>query len=401
MIELALKARLPLIAVHTTDLVNLPTVLEFLAGGRKPEVLGNPSALSGDDKLYFVVADKVDKSEPFGKSNRKLYDDLSTRDSSVVLVNASKIPYDFYDAGEMPVPKGLIVQIMAKSGMSKAKIDEILPGLGGLTIKEISEVVSLCQARYHSVSVMGITKIRKETMPAARGLVLVDTEMSYHFPNQTLDARLHGLEKFLLGDYDWRLRPRGCLLYGTPGTGKTVGAKYIATKMGLPLYRLDVGAVKGKYVGESEHALKYALAKADREEPSILLIDEVEKLFRASHDQGTTTNLLAELLWWLAEHKSRLFTVMTSNDVKAIPPELHREGRIDFDLEMKGLSEKEGRLFMEGLIKSFGQDVDSWKDSLRSLQEIFWPPGEATVPHSRVAEVVKDVLRKRLMEEES
>lgn len=120
-------------------------------------------------------------------------------------------------------------------------------------------------------------------------------------------------------------------------TGKTLACKYIAKQWGLPLYRIDIGALKAKYVGESEQFLRNALSQVDTIAPCIVLIDEAEKAFTTQHDSGVTSSLLGSLLWWMQEHTSKVFTVLTTNNKDIIPRELYREGRIDDIMVFKGL----------------------------------------------------------------
>ena len=119
-----------------------------------------------------------------------------------------------------------------------------------------------------------------------------------------------------------------------------MGAKYIAQTLGVPLYHLDISGLKNKYVGASEDNLQAALAQIDQVEPCVVLIDEVEKIFAAQNDTGVTSSLLSTMLWWLQEHPTRVFTVMTTNNKNSIPPELYREGRIDDVMLFQGLETK-------------------------------------------------------------
>lgn len=125
--------------------------------------------------------------------------------------------------------------------------------------------------------------------------------------------------------------PRGVLLVGVPGCGKSLSAKAIAASWELPLYRLDMSSILGQYVGESEGRLREALATADHVAPCVLWIDEIEKaLGGGSHDStGITQRLIGQFLYWLQESEARVFVVATANDVSQLPPELLRRGRFD------------------------------------------------------------------------
>ena len=123
--------------------------------------------------------------------------------------------------------------------------------------------------------------------------------------------------------------PRGILLVGVPGCGKSLSAKAIAVSWSLPLYRLDLGTIHGQYLGQSEGRLKEALATADHVAPCVLWIDEIEKGLAGGGDGGTTSRLVGQFLFWLQESRARVFVVATANDVSRLPPELLRRGRFD------------------------------------------------------------------------
>jgi SpoVK/Ycf46/Vps4 family AAA+-type ATPase len=125
-------------------------------------------------------------------------------------------------------------------------------------------------------------------------------------------------------------RPKGALLFGVQGGGKSLAAKAIAGVWGLPLLRLDMGTLFNKYVGETERNLREALKLADTMAPCVLWLDEIEKgLSAGDSDNGTSKRLLGTLLTWMAERKSAVFMVATSNDISQLPPELMRKGRFD------------------------------------------------------------------------
>jgi len=141
--------------------------------------------------------------------------------------------------------------------------------------------------------------------------------------------RKHQLMKADLRDSELR-PPRGVLLVGVPGCGKSLSAKAIAAAWQLPLYRLDFATILGQYVGQSEGRFREALDTADRIAPCVLWIDEIEKGLAGQHDStGVSRRLIGQFLFWLQESTSRVFIVATSNDVRSLPPELLRKGRFD------------------------------------------------------------------------
>jgi AAA+ superfamily predicted ATPase len=126
--------------------------------------------------------------------------------------------------------------------------------------------------------------------------------------------------------------PKGLLLLGVQGCGKSMIAKAVAAGFGVPLVRLDFGALYNKFHGETERNLREALAAAEQLSPCVLWIDEIEKGLSSddgNSDGGVSRRVLGYLLTWMAERTSRVFLVATANQVSALPPELLRKGRFD------------------------------------------------------------------------
>ncbi len=125
--------------------------------------------------------------------------------------------------------------------------------------------------------------------------------------------------------------PRGVLLTGVPGCGKSLIARAVAGTWGMALAALDVGRLHGSLVGESEGRLREALTAAEAMAPVVLWIDEIEKAFShgEQNDGGVSQRVLGVLLRWLQERQDGVFVVATSNDVTALPPEVTRRGRFD------------------------------------------------------------------------
>ncbi|WP_335908487.1 AAA family ATPase [Shewanella indica] len=125
-------------------------------------------------------------------------------------------------------------------------------------------------------------------------------------------------------------KPKGVMLLGVQGSGKSLAAKAVAGIWQRPLLRLDMAGLYNKYIGETERNLKKALEMAELMAPCVLWIDEIEKgLGSSNSDEGTSKRILGTLLTWMAERKSEVFMVATANDISALPPELLRKGRLD------------------------------------------------------------------------
>jgi hypothetical protein len=127
--------------------------------------------------------------------------------------------------------------------------------------------------------------------------------------------------------------PKGCLLVGIPGCGKSLTAKAISTALQVPLLRLDLGALKSKFVGESEGNLRRALQVIDTVGRSVVWIDEIEKALGGATDGGSdggvSLDALGTVLSWMQDRRGESFIIATANDVSKLPPELLRKGRFD------------------------------------------------------------------------
>lgn len=141
--------------------------------------------------------------------------------------------------------------------------------------------------------------------------------------------------------------PKGILLIGIPGCGKSLTAKAVGAFYKMPLLRLDVGKVMGSLVGSSEENMRKAIATAEAVAPAILWLDELEKGFSGTassgqSDAGTTARVFGTFITWLQEKTSPVFTIATANDVSQLPPELMRKGRFDeiFFVDLPSASER-------------------------------------------------------------
>src|SRR5262245_33158577 len=125
--------------------------------------------------------------------------------------------------------------------------------------------------------------------------------------------------------------PKGILLLGVQGAGKSLAAKAVAGTWGVPLLRLDFATLYNKWLGETERNLREALKFADAMAPCVLWMDEIEKgvATGTAEGGGESRRLLGTILTWMAERKSKVFMVATANDIEALPPELIRKGRFD------------------------------------------------------------------------
>ncbi len=253
-------------------------------------------------------------------------------------------------------------------------IGEVAISLKGLTKLEIDHVLNMIIESKNNISISGrdiIIKEKGQIIKKSSILEIID------FKEKIEDiGGLEGLKEWLKSKAQVFRRldeakkfgvdtPKGVLLVGMPGCGKSLAAKASARLFNVPLLRLDIGRLLGKYVGESEHNMRVALKTAESISPCILWIDEIEKAFAGINQDGgasdITKRLFGQFLTWLQEKENTVFVVATANDITAFPPEFLRKGRFDevFFIDFPNEEERE-RIFEIHLEKrgKFTDDVD-------------------------------------------
>lgn len=159
--------------------------------------------------------------------------------------------------------------------------------------------------------------------------------------------------------------PKGILMLGVQGCGKSLCAKAVSNLWQLPLLRFDMGRMFGSYVGSSEENVRRAIAVAESVAPAILWVDEIDKAFAGSQgsgatDGGTTARVFGTFLTWLSEKTAPVFVVATANDISQLPPELMRKGRLD-EIFFVDLPSREERLEIFRIhITKRGRDAESF-----------------------------------------
>jgi SpoVK/Ycf46/Vps4 family AAA+-type ATPase len=187
---------------------------------------------------------------------------------------------------------------------------------GAITESDVAEVT---RAKYELLSPEGAVSFEYETASFAEVAGLTHLK-------QWIDRRR---TPFLSAD-PADDRPKGAMLLGVQGSGKSLAAKAVAGRLGVSLLRLDFGCLYDKYIGETERKLRDALRTADVMAPCVLWCDEIEKgLAVDAGAEGPGRRLLGSLLTWMAERRSAVFIVATANDIASLPPELIRKGRLD------------------------------------------------------------------------
>jgi len=251
------------------------------------------------------------------------------------------------------------------------ELSRVLDAAGGLSRYEAEGAFSLSLVRHGAIRPEAIWEL-KAGMLKKSGLV------SLHRGGETF-AGLGGLEalkSFCLramgpaGHKSRLTRPRGVMLLGVPGTGKSAFAKALGAETGRPTLILDVGALLGSLVGQTEQNIRRALQIADRMAPCILFCDEIEKALSGvassgQTDSGVSARLFGTLLSWLSDHESDVFFIGTCNDISKLPPEFSRSERFDavWFLDLPGAEQK--RAIWEIYYRLFGLDFKQPKPNDR------------------------------------
>lgn len=242
-----------------------------------------------------------------------------------------KLVNDFIKKQEIQKPKDdLIDKLVTRlKGLSQTEIENILSLSisedGQLNYSDLPRVLAQKQQMIKKSGILEMIQV-KETMDDIGGLENLKEWLK----------RKENIFKQLKLAKDFGVDiPKGVLIAGMPGCGKSLTAKAIATAFEMPLLRLDMGRLMGKYVGESESNMRRAIKLTEASSPCVLWIDELEKAFAGVNSGGSsggsevTLRLFGNFLTWMQEKNSLAFVVATANKIDMLPPELLRKGRFD------------------------------------------------------------------------
>ncbi len=224
--------------------------------------------------------------------------------------------------------------------LKRSDFEQLVLNLRGLTRSQAVRVVEslvLDDRRLTSADLQRVIEAKRRLLEGSGSL----ESMTIDFDISEVGG-LRGLKQWLgqrRGGFSPQARsygitpPRGVLMLGVPGCGKSLCAKAVAADWQIPLLRLDPGVLYQKYIGESENQLRQAIQQAEAMAPVVLWIDEIEKAFASatssSADGGLSQRMFGTLLSWMQDHREPIFIVATANDISALPPELMRKGRFD------------------------------------------------------------------------
>lgn len=262
---------------------------------------------------------------------------------------------DYLHSSEIKQIIGKFIAENCLSPIADSLMEEMAIAFKGLTEYEINNILSLSYADDGELSHNDLALIfeQKQQMIKKAGILemvplreSIDDIGGLENLKQWLERKAHiykNINKAIAFGVDM---PKGVLIAGVPGCGKSLNAKAAAKLFGVPLLRLDIGRLMGKYVGESEENMRKATALAEAISPCVLWIDELEKAFAGIGGSGggaeVTTRLLGSFLTWMQEKDGPVFVVATANDISKLPPELLRKGRFD-EIFYVGLPKDEER----------------------------------------------------------
>jgi SpoVK/Ycf46/Vps4 family AAA+-type ATPase len=261
---------------------------------------------------------------------------------------------------------------------NRAAVDRLSRTLLGVTESDARRLIRNAIHRDGAITETDVEEITR----AKYQLLSPDGSISFEYDTASFGevAGLDNLKAWIdlrrepfLSDEPGAERPRGIMLLGVQGGGKSLAAKAVAGRFGVPLLRLDFGALYDKYVGETERNLRESLKTAEVMAPCVLWLDEIEKgLAVGSGDEGTGRRIIGTLLTWMAERKAAVFLVATSNDIKQLPPELVRKGRFDeiFFVDLPDVAVR-GEVFRIHLAKRGLNPADFDLAQLAALSEGF------------------------------
>ena len=273
-----------------------------------------------------------------GHENVRLPDALRPH---ATIIRLPPLRFEDYRALVERVVREQSTRMAVKVELSPADRVRLIQNLTGLTLVEAEKVLNQLILEDGHLRVADVDR----ALAAKRKVVQQDGLLEYWPAEEGMKdvAGLGGLKSWLAkrraivadpqraSDFGLSF-PKGVLLLGVPGCGKSLCAKAVAHEWGLPLLKLDPANLYDKYVGDSEKNFKRAMQTAERLAPIVLWIDELEKAFAGGsgeEDGGVSRRVFGAFLSWLQERRGDVFVVATSNDVAKLPPEFIRKGRFD------------------------------------------------------------------------
>ena len=399
-LDLLIRARTPILWIRSQEEERIAALLsaaakrlgnralarwDFISGltgwpGRDGEAARNPlaaldslAALPAEQPALLVLHDfhRYSDDASICRKLRNLATSLRQQPHTVVITAADWQPPRDLDECitllDLPLPdqqeiEALLRNIAQASGkrLDVSVLEQLSHSCSGLSEQRIRQVAARGLASRGELGLADLDEVLEEKRQA-----IARSELLEYCPTEAtpadiggLDALKRWLEQRHMAFSDDARRyglplPRGVLLVGPQGTGKSLTAKAIAHSWAMPLLRLDVGRLFAGLVGASEARTRDMIQRAEAMAPCVLWIDEIDKGFGAAgdgrSDGGTSQRVLASLLTWMAEKSSAVFVVATANGVEKLPPELLRKGRFDeiFLLDLPDAAERSAILDLQ------------------------------------------------------
>ncbi len=373
--EVADAGRLPLVQWSATEGLRMTPPegdRTLVDPGKLVAALGQVRQSSYPVLYVFKDVGPQCKDPQVVRSLRDLYFTPDSRLWTVILVEATALPPDVrrltvpFDVGWpdeaelMELVRRTFQEVKnrslrpVESKLTRAELELLVQTLRGLTTEEAGRVVSGAIYEDNVLDRSDLLRVvdAKRTLLGTAGCleaiaadVLPDEIGGLKNLKRWLNLRHGG---FSQGARDFGIEPpRGILLLGVQGCGKSLCAKVVAAAWRMPLLRMDPGVLYQKFIGESEARLREALHQAESMSPVVLWIDEIEKAFASagsdSADGGLSQRMFGTLLSWMQDHRHPIFLIATANNLSALPPELMRKGRFDeiFFVDLPGPEERE------------------------------------------------------------
>lgn len=356
------------------------------------QALANISIINGD--AIFLLKDfaRYCENDKICRRLRELGENFRTARRSIIITGANMaLPPDL-EGDAVPFVLGLPELEELFSGVRQTLADlsrdnrlpisldpmgmqQAAQALAGLTKEEALRTLRLCVLSRGKADLAVIEDLLEAKRNVLRGEGLLETvRRDSSFSDVAGLTRMKdwlGKRKSALtaeGVKFGLVPPKGILITGVQGCGKSLAAKAVAGEWGFELARLDAGALYDKYVGESEKRLRKGLELAQKMAPVVLWIDEIEKAFASASsggdaDAGLSQRLLATLLTWMQDRESGVFLAATSNNISALPPEMLRKGRFDeiFFVDLPSLAIRQSLFSLH--LKKRGRDASTFNVS--------------------------------------
>ena len=277
--------------------------------------------------------------------------------------------------------------VLAFAGLSEFEIRQILALAISDNVLDANDLPLIHEEKRQLIQKSGLLELVEAKVDGVGGLKSLREFVRSNgqiFKNPGL-AREYGVDA-----------PAGVMIVGMPGCGKSLMAKTIAHDFGVPLLKLDVGRLMGKYVGESENNLHRAVAVAEAAAPCVLWVDEIEKAFSGIGEEGgggsSMTRMFGIFLTWMQEKKACIYVVATANNIDKLPPEFLRRGRFDeiFQVGFPNAHEREQILELHVKRRNHGKVPESV--NLKLVAEMM--PDSENYSGADIESIVKEAMKR-------